>query len=112
MINLQLPQDAFHGPHCGVQAVAVVAEKPLRETMEIFRDKCRHIKRMKRWRLSWITTCAMSITSTTGNRSYGGWKIWPSSWMNISHKRKPPSGANLTEHARADSVGVTAGGKS
>ena len=50
MIDLKLPQDAFHGPHCGVQAVAVVAEKPLRETMEIFRDKCRYIKRMKRWR--------------------------------------------------------------
>ena len=44
-----LPKDAKRGNHCGVQAVAVVAQKLLGETMEIFKAQCSRIKKKKRW---------------------------------------------------------------
>ena len=44
-----LPKDAKRGNHCGVQAVAVVAQKLLEETMEVFKAKCSRIKSKKRW---------------------------------------------------------------
>ena len=40
-----LPKDAKRGNHCGVQAVAVVAQKLLGETMEIFKAQCSRTKR-------------------------------------------------------------------
>lgn len=44
-----LPKDAKGGNHCGVQAVAVVAQKLLGETKEIFKAQCSRIRKKRSW---------------------------------------------------------------
>ena len=47
-IDFALPRDAFMGPHCGVQAVAIVAGKSLNEMLTYFKQT-RPIARGNRW---------------------------------------------------------------
>lgn len=49
-MDFALPRDAFHGGHCGVQAVAVAAGKTLAQTFNLFRQHGGHrIRRKRRW---------------------------------------------------------------
>ena len=49
-MDFALPRDAFHGGHCGVQAVAVAAGKTLAQTFNLFRQHGGvRIKRKRRW---------------------------------------------------------------
>lgn len=46
---IDLPPDAFRGGHCGVQAVAVVADISLTKCFRVFQETCPTLKRKRRW---------------------------------------------------------------
>ena len=48
-MEFDLPPGAFDGGHCGVQAVAVVADMSLTKCFRVFQETCPRIKRQRRW---------------------------------------------------------------